>query len=411
MTRLAMHPLMTRICFSPEGGAGGPIDPTAIDWDALMRPVSEDRPGGDYLRYDGPYDAISEARRQDDPDLPQGVWEVELKRADWKRVAAIAIEVLQTKTKDFQIAAWLLESLIHLRGFAGCADGLRVLNLLTEHFWESAHPEIEDNDLDSRLAPLQWIGDKAADALRMVPVSMATPKTPVVYSMADWVAAQHLDKLAQKKPELLKAAASQGKANQAEIKLAVLELPPRPRDQWFHAIRTALNECNKLSRALDDLCGREAPSFRKLIDELQNIERLYVSLFPKLTEAAMKAPKPAEAAALPAEDAGILAEGPAAAPATAEVPAALLNGILAAADATAKQGIQSREEAYVLLEAVASYLLRTEPHSPVPYLIRRAITWGHMSFGELLGQFIDDPNQLRRLYGFLGVGEDGDGGN
>ena len=36
----------------------------------------------------------------------------------------------------------------------------------------------------------------------------------------------------------------------------------------------------------------------------------------------------------------------------------------------------SREEAYRQLLLIAEYLARTEPHSPVPYLIRRGVEWG-----------------------------------
>jgi len=46
--------------------------------------------------------------------------------------------------------------------------------------------------------------------------------------------------------------------------------------------------------------------------------------------------------------------------------------------------IESREQAYRILGEVADYLERTEPHSPTPYLIRRAISWGEMNFHKFL---------------------------
>ena len=45
--------------------------------------------------------------------------------------------------------------------------------------------------------------------------------------------------------------------------------------------------------------------------------------------------------------------------------------------------IQSRAEAYKRLGEAADYLIKAEPHSPVPYLVKRAVAWGNMSFGEL----------------------------
>jgi type VI secretion system ImpA family protein len=46
--------------------------------------------------------------------------------------------------------------------------------------------------------------------------------------------------------------------------------------------------------------------------------------------------------------------------------------------------IASRDEAYRRLREVAEYLRRTEPHSPVSYLVERAISWGQMPFQAVI---------------------------
>ena len=63
----------------------------------------------------------------------------------------------------------------------------------------------------------------------------------------------------------------------------------------------------------------------------------------------------------------------------------------------------NREEAYQMLRQVASYLQRTEPHSPVPYLLERAWAWGHMPLPELLQELISGDESARRLWRQLGV--------
>lgn len=63
----------------------------------------------------------------------------------------------------------------------------------------------------------------------------------------------------------------------------------------------------------------------------------------------------------------------------------------------------SREEAYRQLLVIASYLARTEPHSPVPYLIRRGVEWGNKPLSELLGELISADAESRRLWTLLGV--------
>ena len=63
----------------------------------------------------------------------------------------------------------------------------------------------------------------------------------------------------------------------------------------------------------------------------------------------------------------------------------------------------NREEAYRQLLLIAEYLARTEPHSPVPYLIRRGVEWGNKPLSELLGELISADAESRRLWTLLGV--------
>ena len=70
--------------------------------------------------------------------------------------------------------------------------------------------------------------------------------------------------------------------------------------------------------------------------------------------------------------------------------------------------IQTRAEAYRRLSEAADFLIRTEPHSPVPYLVKRAVSWGNLSFGELLVELIEgggDHQRILRLLGLDGVGK------
>ena len=59
--------------------------------------------------------------------------------------------------------------------------------------------------------------------------------------------------------------------------------------------------------------------------------------------------------------------------------------------------IRSRAEAYRRLSEVAEYLLRTEPHSPTPYLIKRAVSWGSMSLFEIFSQVIRNDTELQEI--------------
>ena len=75
-----------------------------------LSPISEEKPCGDNLRYDYVYDQIQEYRREDDSELSQGIWQTELKKANWGEVSKLCDGLLRTKTKDIQIAVWLTEA-------------------------------------------------------------------------------------------------------------------------------------------------------------------------------------------------------------------------------------------------------------------------------------------------------------
>jgi predicted component of type VI protein secretion system len=76
----------------------------------------------------------------------------------------------------------------------------------------------------------------------------------------------------------------------------------------------------------------------------------------------------------------------------------------ASASALAADHAATRTEAYRKLAEAADTLMRIEPHSPTPYLVRRAIAWGGMSLAELMRHFIDSGYDLKTLYTMLGMG-------
>jgi predicted component of type VI protein secretion system len=69
------------------------------------------------------------------------------------------------------------------------------------------------------------------------------------------------------------------------------------------------------------------------------------------------------------------------------------------------QPIRTRAEAYQRLAEAADFLARTEPHSPVPHLIRRAVGWGSLSLEDLLPELVRDSAQLAEIYRMLQLGE------
>ncbi len=142
----------------------------SIDLEAILAPISKDNPAGEDLRYDPLYEEIKEARRADDP-LAQGDWQRDIKRADWDKVISLSLECLMSRSKDLQVAVWLTEGLIKQEGFQGLVLGLQILKGILERYWDSCHPQIEDDDLEFRAAPIEFMNEKLWVSIREVPLT------------------------------------------------------------------------------------------------------------------------------------------------------------------------------------------------------------------------------------------------
>lgn len=66
--------------------------------------------------------------------------------------------------------------------------------------------------------------------------------------------------------------------------------------------------------------------------------------------------------------------------------------------------IRNRAEALKRLAEIAAFFQRTEPHSPVFYLIQRAVKWGNMPFETWLQDVVKDETVLSQIKETLGIG-------
>ncbi len=65
--------------------------------------------------------ACASCAEDDDSSLPTGVWQAEAKRADWAAVEQLASELLQRRSKDLMLAAWLGEAWLQRGGLGDCS--------------------------------------------------------------------------------------------------------------------------------------------------------------------------------------------------------------------------------------------------------------------------------------------------
>jgi type VI secretion system protein ImpA len=73
--------------------------------------------------------------------------------------------------------------------------------------------------------------------------------------------------------------------------------------------------------------------------------------------------------------------------------------------------IASRQQALQSLGQVAAFFRQTEPHSPISYLVQRAVRWGNMPLEDLLKEVVKSPDALDHIWETLGIKSSSDEGD
>jgi type VI secretion system protein ImpA len=353
-----------------------------VSLDALLAPFDAAAPTGKSLRGQGVYHAIEQARRQDDSSLPMGAWEHDLKRADWAKVSAVALDALAHQSKDLQLAAWLLEAQINLSGFAGVGACLTLMAELCERHWDGLYPLAEGGDLEYRANIIHWINEKLLPTLRMVPVTATGRERD--YSWADWEQARRNEQVR----------ASVGGRDQGQIEgvtvgemTAAIALTNSDAYLWLQqALSQALDALDALSATLDRRFGHDAPGVMALAGLLEQILSLAQT---ELNKRGVRAPEPEpQPQPQPAQS----TEAPGAPEGDDRQPARVSGG-----------PIRDRADAYARLIEAADFLMRLEPHSPAPYLVKRATEWGRLNTVELYQELFLRLNGQLNIFEMLGL--------
>jgi type VI secretion system protein ImpA len=354
--------------------------PVILDFDAALKPIGGDKPAGESLRYEGVYDAIQEARRAEE-DLPMGDWQREVKTADWRVVINLGIEAIATKSKDLQIAAWVVDALARRDGFAGLRDGFKLLQELQENFWDGLFPEIEDGDLEFRGGPLNWLNEKLPGCIREIALTEGDPP----YNWNRWDESRKVDNLARQSPQAMQEAIAEGKITGEQFNKAVSETPRAYYENLLEDINETKERLQSLEKTVDEKFGRGAPSLikiRTVIDE-------YFSLVNGIVK--QKREQDPSYRAEDSADANGGSQG------------SVSSSVGRATVANWAGEPRSREEAFQRLNIIAGYLRRVEPQHPVSYLLERAVKWTRMPLDQWLAEVISSPDVLNQLRDTLGI--------
>ncbi len=355
----------------------------------LMAPIPGGNPAGENLSYSPVFDQIREARRQDDPSLAMGEWEVALKVADWPRVAKLCEGTLQHQSKDLQLLVWYAEAMVHHQGFAGASLGLRAIAEWLSDYWELGFPEYNSPDLDERIGKFEWLNQHLALALRQVPV--VSPMNGG-YHWLDWYQSREVDNLGLKSPDAKQAALEEGKLSGDMFDKSAMASGR----QWFIGLAGALSELVAAYAYLDEQVvlrfGEQAPALVDIRDTIHACQNLIIQYRQRWDDSPSQA-----APSLAMADTKRLASPAAGSPGVTMMPDQ--------APPTFTGHIHHRQDAVLMLRDVARYFREHEPHSPVALLAERAARWAEMSLEQWLLHVVKDDSTLQQLRELLDLRE------
>ncbi len=431
---------------------------TGIDFETLLTPIAEDMPSGENLEYSSVYREIQKDRIEDNPNIPLKPGKKEPKVGDWDRVISTVSETIAYKSKDLQLGVWLLEALVRKRKFYGVALGCFILRQLCERYWDSLYPQIEDGDLEYRTNLFGWINSHLLPTLRLVPVT-ETQRDHREMNWSDWQLSNKLDLTRPVNKGGGAISSLESSQNNVAPKETFLVSVDGSSTEFYKMLYWELSEAvaeiNSLDNCLKELCGSQSQylgKFKGLLEEIylfaettldqrgalklepdeedendddiaemeatsipesvasfinsdsdeQYIEEAYLDSYEEVNEKILQ-----ENRDVPAVETKIQAQ-------RFKRNLKKLTGIKnghskkdreAQSDSPMERRelFQNREEAYAMLNRISQYLMRHEPHSPGPHLVKLAAEWGALSTADLFRElFIKRQGQLN-IFEVLGI--------
>ncbi len=352
-----------------------------IDIEKLLEPIAEDNPVGTDIRQDQKpdsiYQQIKQARMSARAAERSNMYDKNNNEAieHWRNISVLAPEIITHHSKDLEISSWYIEALVRIQGFQGLRDCFKLTRELIEHYWDSIYPLPDEDGMLIRVAPLAGLNGEGAEGvlmapIRNIPITEGNPPGP--FSYWQYQQARDIQKITD--PDQRAENISKNGFSLDDIEAAVNQSS----EAFYVDLRDTITECIKeyrqISQLLDERCGsHEAPPTSNMIAVLEQclgaVNHLGKHKFPVEVEA------------------------------QAEVDADTSNTSTALSSAP----INSREVAFQQLHAISEFFLKTEPHSPIPYVLAKAVKWGNMPLNELIGELIPDNSSRDYFSSVTGV--------
>ena len=366
----------------------------ATNIDTLIAPINGSRHGvGEDLIFDPRIDAIVAARQEDDPLLAQGNWVTELKVADWDFVKNQCAELLSHTSKDMKLALWYVDALSHTDHLAGISQGLSLLQTLNDDYWLTMYPPLdgEEESMDIRAGLLSWFVKALTDDIKQL--SLADTKVEN-YDYNYYLTARDHDKQRQQNPD----SETSNQLTLSDYNHAI----KNSSKAWQKTLTSNLNKVTEqwqaLTDQLNDLMGMDAPVFAPVTDLLMALKQHLHPLLPEYADTTNSISQEGVADTVNSTDdhESTKSNGN-------KSLASTKNVTLTDFNPSNRDHQSNRRQALKLLAQIQEYFATNEPHSPVTFLLGRAIDWADMPLDQWLAHIIKNEDQLSMISDMVGI--------
>lgn len=351
--------------------------------DLLQEPVEGPLPCGEDLEYDPDFMALHQATAGK-REQQFGSTIIPAEPPDWARVERIAKQ-LCSRTRDLRVLVPLTLAWTESRGLPGYVEGLQLVDVVLQRFWDDVHPRVVDDGFEdplprmnalAALAEAEGLGRSVRDARLLDEGAGASMSLRQVEALLD----------SSKTDHQIDYPGGIGRLKDAVRRAQDKAAPP------VVALRAALELLQRIRETCERALGQSwAPDFSRLERSLRTVAQLLPE--QAHVEAAVAGEAHAEAVAQEGGAAGTVANG-AVGGTAANVGTGLRQVFIKDIE------ISSREDVQVLLEKACQFMERTEPSHPAPMLIRRAQRLLDLNFFQIIEELV--PEGLQKIESLAG---------
>ncbi|MGF1870798.1 ImpA family type VI secretion system protein [Photobacterium indicum] len=385
----------------------------------LIEPISENFPCGEYLKNNknsfrplrNEFNVAQTSLRKlsQNPSLEDLDGLTEENHQNWLMLSESLFGCFSSVSRDIELIGWFFTSQILLdSSLNGAANTLNWLADLVEHQWTLLNPVVATEKLKSDTeagqvaeqtqakvkAFFQMVGDSEQSSLVYAPLLLQ----PLVGGVT------FFEYQSSEQKGLISQLKQQVSSNVAQERAAVLQ-----KLENIHRCLTELERLRKTTLSHSQSSGVSAPNF----GFLKSLFTKYDYALQQLTN--MKYEPKKSAIAQENQDTNVnneVTQLEAQPSVHASDQEGLMNSeqnalILSSSNLaeTASNNRMNRDLAFHLLREVSDYFRQSEPHSPVSFLLEKAIRWGYLPLPELLQEMMEeqDGTSLNKIFNAAGL--------